>query len=202
MRATDVWFRYGRDSAWVLSDVSLDVRAGEVVGLRGPSGAGKSTMGRVLAGLLQPQRGEVAVDVDAAGRGNPVQYLAQDAQSAMNPRWRVRDLLDEAGPGAAEDGTGGATGDRGLVEAHWRDRFPHELSGGQLQRVNLARALRARPAYLVADEISASLDAVNQATVWHDLLRVAGEGGLGVLAISHDAPLLERVADRVVDLTP
>ena len=198
LHADGVWFRHAGDAPWVLRAATLEVRAGEIVGLRGPSGIGKSTLGRVLAGLLRPVRGEVRT---ARGRivrpCREVQYLAQDAQAAMNPRWRVRDVLAEAGTDEAPGGTDG-----GLVDPGWHDRFPHELSGGQLQRVNLARALRAGPSYLVADEISASLDAVNQAVVWHDLMAVARAAGLGVVAISHDASLLERVADRVVEFGP
>ncbi|MQW77695.1 ATP-binding cassette domain-containing protein [Nocardioides sp. dk4132] len=213
LQADEVWFRHGGDDPWVLRAASLQVRAGEVVGLRGPSGIGKSTLGRVLAGLLRPARGEVRTPRGRIVRPcREVQYLAQDAQAAMNPRWRVRDVLAEAGPHeagpheagpheAGPDEAGGGT-DGGLVDPGWHDRFPHELSGGQLQRVNLARALRAGPTYLVADEISASLDAVNQAVVWHDLMAAARAAGLGVVAISHDASLLERVADRVVEFVP
>ncbi|WP_166140327.1 ABC transporter ATP-binding protein [Nocardioides ochotonae] len=198
LRADEVWFRHRAGDPWVLGGASLHVHPGEVVGLRGPSGIGKSTLGRVLAGLLRPAEGEVSTPSGRIVRPRrEVQYLAQDAQAAMNPRWRVVDVLAEAGPDPAGDGT-----DAGLVDPAWHDRFPHELSGGQLQRVNLARALRARPAYLVADEISASLDAVNQAVVWHDLVAAARAAGLGVVAISHDAPLLDRVADRVVGFAP
>lgn len=198
LQAEDVWFRHRSGGPWVLEGASLRVNPGEVVGLRGPSGVGKSTLGRVLAGLLRPVRGQISIPRGRiVGGCRDVQYLAQDAQAAMNPRWRVADILAEAGPAPSGDLT-----DAGLVDPVWLDRYPHELSGGQLQRVNLARALRTRPAYLVADEISANLDAVNQVMVWRDLVAAAGAAGLGVVAISHDAPLLDRVADRVVEFTP
>jgi peptide/nickel transport system ATP-binding protein len=80
------------------------------------------------------------------------------------------------------------------------DRFPHEVSGGEAQRVNLARALASGPRFLVADEISASLDPISQAQVWRLLLAAVRTRDIGVLAISHDRPLLDVVADRVVDL--
>ncbi|WP_369133718.1 ATP-binding cassette domain-containing protein [Modestobacter sp. I12A-02662] len=89
-----------------------------------------------------------------------------------------------------------------LVAPSWLDRRPHELSGGQLQRVALARGLLARPRFLVADEITSGLDAVTQVRVWHLLLERCRSAGIGVLAISHDRPLLEAVADRVVDWPP
>ncbi len=191
----DLWFRHDRSAPWVLSGAGLDVGAGEVVGLRGPSGAGKSTLARALTGLLTPASGVVRVDgTELRGPDRRAQYLVQDAAAGMNPRWTVARLLAEAGePTDAEES---------LVDPVWRDRYPHEISGGQLQRVSLARALRAGPAYLVADEITASLDALTQAEVWRDLLGLARDAGIGVLAVSHDAPLLDAVADRVVEFAP
>lgn len=189
LRAANLRFRYRKSGSWVVDGVDLTVAPGEIVGLHGPSGAGKSTLGRLVAGLLPAVSGRV----EPAGG---VQMVLQHPDQAMNPRWRVRDVLAEADPAAVPD--------PGLVSAAWLDRYPHELSGGELQRVNLARALLARPAYLVADEITASLDALTQAAVWGLLTDRARSAGIGVLAISHDLPLLEVVADRVVafaDLT-
>ncbi|WP_409331365.1 ABC transporter ATP-binding protein [Trujillonella humicola] len=201
LSAEDVWVRYGPRSAWVLAGVDLAVRPGEVVGLCGPSGCGKSTLGRVLAGFLDADRGRVTVD-DGARRPrrapHPVQLVLQDPQRAVDPRWTVRAVLASAGAGPAEI----AALDPRLVAPAWLDRHPHEISGGELQRVNLARALLAHPRYLVADEITASLDAVTQARIWRLLLAHCRAAGIGVLAIAHDRPLLEVVADRVVDWRP
>jgi peptide/nickel transport system ATP-binding protein len=195
LRAANLRFRYGKDRPWVVDGVDVEVAPGQVVGLHGPSGAGKSTLGRLLAGLLSPTSGTVE---PTARRGpQPVQMVLQHPDQAMNPRWRISEVLAEADPDADPDPA--------LVSPTWLDRYPHELSGGELQRVNLARALLARPAYVVADEITASLDALTQARVWRLLLDRARAGDIGVLAISHDLPLLEAVADRVVafaDLSP
>lgn len=193
-----VSYRYPRAATWAVRAVSLEVSPGEVVGLAGPSGCGKSTLGRLACGMVEPGEGGVAVDGGPARprRGpRPVQLVHQDPFAAMNPRWKVAAVLDEADPsGSSREDPAVAA----LVEAAWLDRYPHEISGGQLQRVSLARALLARPAYLVADEISASLDPITQAGLWHDLLGVVRERRVGVLAISHDADLLDEVADRVV----
>ncbi|MGY1836266.1 ABC transporter ATP-binding protein [Blastococcus sp. SYSU DS0510] len=201
LHADDVWFRYGTGQPWVLVGVDLRVGAGEVVGLCGPSGGGKSTLARVLAGFAEPVRGRVTVDgqLPRAGRGpHPVQLVLQHPERAMDPRWTVRQVL--AATGASGDDI--AALDRRLVAPGWLDRHPHEISGGELQRVNLARALLARPRYLVADEITASLDAVTQVGVWDLLLGHCRAAGIGLLAVSHDRPLLEAVSARVVDWEP
>lgn len=209
----DLSFRYSRHSPWVLRGHSLQLAPGQVLGLRGPSGSGKSTLAAVVAGLRTPSTGTVSVDgvALAAHRGpRPVQLVLQHPERAMNPRWRIRDVLAEALPGrrsqAAELATARVEAEwdahHGLVSPTWLDRYPHEISGGELQRVNLLRALLAAPTYLVADEISASLDAITQTMLWHRLDHEVAEAGLGVLAISHDRALLEQVADEVIDFTP
>lgn len=199
LRADDVWFRYSRKSRWVVEGASLSIEPGEVVGLHGPSGAGKSTLGRLLSGVLSPQRGRVSLDGRAPrpGRGaaNPVQLVSQHALSALDPLWKIRRSLAETGvPDTVLDGM-----DPALAPPALLDRFPHEISGGEAQRINLGRALLTGPRFLVADEITASLDPISQVDLWH-LLRAAVESrGIGVLAISHDRPLLDVVAHRVVD---
>lgn len=192
----DLWFRYGRREPWVLRGAHLAVAPGEVVGLWGPSGSGKTTLARVLAGLLRPARGAVHADDDhpTATGAHPVQLVAQHPERAVDPRWKVHEVLAEVGAPAAAVADVGAA----LLDDGWGDRFPHELSGGELQRVDLARALLARPRYLVADEITASLDAIGQVRTWHLLLERVRAERIGVLAISHDAALLDAVADRTV----
>jgi peptide/nickel transport system ATP-binding protein len=189
-----VRFRYGSRHPWVVDGARLSVGPGEVVGLHGPSGAGKSTLGRLAAGLLQPDAGRIEVDGRCtrppAGQPHPVQLVLQHPQLAVDPRWTVREILAEADPDTRADPE--------LVADHWLDRYPHEVSGGELQRVNLARALLSRPRYLVADEISASLDALTQARIWHLLLDRVRSDRIGVLVISHDRPLLDAVATHVL----
>lgn len=203
-------YRYDKHTPWVLHEHSITVPAGRVTGLRGPSGCGKSTLGALLGGLRRPTSGTVHVDGDLlvpASGISPVQVVLQQPDRAMNPRWKVRDVLGEAFVGkraeAAERATAQVEAEwdvhHGLVSPDWLDRYPHEISGGELQRVNLARALFTRPRYLVADEISASLDAITQTVLWHRLDHEVSENGIGVLAVSHDTPLLEQVADEIID---
>lgn len=172
--------------------LSLRVSPGEVVGLFGPSGCGKTTLGRVLSGLSPPAGGDVLVDGRRIHAARRVQYLHQSPLLAMNPRWRVGRVIAEPGP--VDPGIAELIG----VSADWADRFPDELSGGQLQRVSILRALGARPGYLIADEITSALDPVAQARIWHVLGELAHRCRIGILAISHDRDLLDRIARRSV----
>lgn len=196
LRSTGVWFRHHRRQPWVLRGVDVEVGPGEIVGLRGDSGVGKTTLGRVLAGYLAPQHGVIDVDGRSlAGAGVwPVQLVFQHPETAVDPRWRLGEILAEAGPPQR-----GLT-DALSISAAWLGRFPHELSGGELQRVAVARALLSGARYLVADEISAMLDPITQAQIWQVLAGRVRAGQLGVLAISHDDALLDVVADRRLDV--
>ncbi|MXP64523.1 ATP-binding cassette domain-containing protein [Roseomonas sp. M0104] len=177
----------------LLAGVSLTLAPGQVVGLAGPSGAGKTTLGRLLAGHLSPEHGTVRLDgapLPAHGFC-PVQLLPQTAELAVNPRWRVGRILEEAHtPGAA------ARRAFGIRDA-WLRRYPHELSGGELQRVVILRSMAPGLRYLIADEISAMLDPLAQAGLWHRLLDHVADRGLGILAISHNAALLRRLGGAV-----
>jgi peptide/nickel transport system ATP-binding protein len=180
----------------VLDRVSIRIAPGEVVGLSGPSGAGKSTLARILAGHLGPQEGSVTLD-GAPLRSDgfsPVQILLQSPELAVNPRWRVRDILNEAFTPEQ------ALLDRFDIAADWLGRYPHELSGGELQRVTIVRCLDPRLRYILADEISAMLDPLTQARMWRSLLDVVRDRKLGLLMVSHDQALIERVADRKLAL--
>lgn len=174
----------------VLRGVSLRLSPGEVIGLSGDSGAGKSTLGRLLAGHLAPQHGEIRLDGAPLPqrRGlSPVQWLPQTPELAVNPRWTIRRILHEAW---IPDHT---LCERFGIQPAWEDRYPHELSGGELQRISVLRALAPGVRYLVADEISSMLDAITQADIWHALLDVARQRRLGLLVISHDDALLSRI---------
>lgn len=197
LRASGVRFRYARRGPWIVDGADLEVARGEVVGLRGPSGAGKTTLGRVLAGYLAADAGTVEVDgrpLPSSGV-SPVQLAFQDPELAIDPRWRLHEVLAEGGE------PDGDLLEELSIDAGWLRRFPHELSGGELQRVAIARALVTGAPFVVADEISAMLDPITQAQLWHALRRRVDAGTLGVVAVSHDEALLDVVADRVVDLT-
>ncbi|WGI26537.1 ATP-binding cassette domain-containing protein [Halomonas alkaliantarctica] len=181
----------------LLQDVSLTLRAGQWLGLSGDSGAGKSTLGQLLAGYLAPQAGDVTLDGKALPKSGvqPVQWLPQSPELAVNPRWRVGKILREAW--APSDAQYQAFG----VQAKWRSRFPQSLSGGELQRVCVLRALAPEVRFLVADEISTMLDPITQLELWQALKREAEQRQLGVLVISHDTALLERLCTQRLHLS-
>jgi peptide/nickel transport system ATP-binding protein len=196
LSARDIRFRYSPRSPWILDGEILDVAPSEVVGLQAPSGAGKTTFAKILAGYLAPSTGQVLVDdVPLLVQGcNPVQLVFQHPELTINPYFRIATALSEAGEFAHR------MAEHLGVEKSWLSRFPHELSGGELQRIALARALGAKPRYLIADEPTAMLDAITQSEIWRLLLHVVEEQKLGILVIGHDVPLMERVCGRTVSL--
>ena len=195
LEARDVTFGYDAGRP-LYEGFSLAVHPGERVALRAPSGFGKTTLCRLLAGYEVPQKGSVLVDGSPLARAGacPVQLIGQQPDAVVDPLLRMERTLAEAG--SVDERLCEALG----IKHDWMRRYPHELSGGELQRFCIARALMARPRYLVADEISTMLDAVTQAQLWEFLLEEAERRALGLVFVSHAPALTERIATRVVEL--
>lgn len=196
LEAKNLSFRYPRrGSGPVLEGVSLALRSGERLGLSAPSGLGKTTLCKLLAGWEEPDGGQVLLDGVPLSRYRgfcPVQLLWQHPEEGVDPLLRLRATLYEAGPvdRAVLEGLG--------VRDSWLERYPSELSGGELQRICVARALRPELKFLLCDEASAMLDLITQAQVWRFLLAQAEVRSLGLLVVSHDPSLLERVCTRIL----
>lgn len=197
LEAKNVCFRYDRKGPWVLEDISLQVETGEVLGLFAPSGYGKSTLSMLLAGYLQPQAGQVLLDGKPLPRKGvcPVQLIYQHPEKAINPRWRLRRVLEESGK-LREDVLAGFG-----IEPAWLDRFPRELSGGELQRFCVTRALMSGAEFLICDEINTMLDVITQAQIWNQILAEARERNMGIIAVTHNRALARRICTRVFDLS-
>ncbi|MCI7404488.1 ABC transporter ATP-binding protein [Pyramidobacter sp.] len=186
-------FRYG-SGPWILKDVSLSVAEGERVAILGPSGYGKSTLAKVMAGYERPASGAVLWNgVPLPARGYcPVQLVYQHPEKALNPRWKMERSLYEAGPLDGE-----VLNEMG-IRSIWYDRWPVELSGGELQRFCVARVMRPETRLLIADEMTTMLDALNQAHIWNFVLNYAERHRMGLVAITHNPSLAERVATRII----
>lgn len=197
LKAENLSFSYENGGRYVLTRISLKIEPGERVGLVAPSGYGKTTLCRLLAGYERPEAGTVEIDsipIENIRGCMPVQLIWQHPEQALNPRWRMRQVLSEGGQVDGE-----SWGRLGIRE-EWLDRFPSELSGGELQRFCIARALATNPRYLLADEITAMFDAVTQSQIWQALLHEAKERELGMVIVSHSESLLKRICTRRIDL--
>jgi len=196
LEAKNVSFRYDRKHPFVMENRSLSVERGERVALFAPSGYGKTTLAMLLAGYLEPTSGEVLLDGKPLPRKGfcPVQLICQHPEKAINPRWRLRKVLEESGKLDLD-----VLRAFGIEEA-WLDRFPRELSGGELQRFCVARALMSGADFLICDEISTMLDVITQAQIWNVVLQEAEKRNMGIIAVTHNRHLAERICTRLVDL--
>ena len=198
LEAKAVSFRYDSKQPWVLEDVSLRLEPGERTALFAPSGRGKTTLARLLAGYLTPTAGEILLDGAPLPKTGvcPVQLICQHPEQAINPRWRLARVLEESG--ALDDAVLDAFG----IERAWLARYPRELSGGELQRFCVARALMSGARYLICDEISTMLDVITQAQIWNVVLEEAKKRQMAILAVTHNRHLAERIAEKTVELPP
>jgi ABC-type oligopeptide transport system ATPase subunit len=195
-----------------VDDVSLEVEAGETLGLVGESGSGKSTLGRLVLRLIEPTSGSVrfegrdlrtASHSQMQGLRRHMQIVFQDPFGSLDPRFRVEDVIAEPLI-IHENMTRSARRARvaellravGLDESALR-RFPHEFSGGQRQRIGIARALALRPKFIVADEPVSALDVSVGSQIVNLLAQLQREFGLTYLFISHSMPVVRYLATRI-----
>ena len=194
----NVSYRYEEKGRQILDHFSLSIDSRERVGLEAPSGFGKTTLCKLLSGYLEPDEGEILLDgrpLSSYKGYCPVQMIWQQPEFAVNPRLRMKEVILEGDQ--VEERIVRELG----IEDDWMRRFPGELSGGELQRFSIARALGKRTRFLLADEISTMLDLIAQSQIWDFLLRETKQREIGLVAVSHDRELLDRICTRVVRLS-
>ena len=196
LRAEKINFKYKEDK-YILKDIDFTIKSGEVVGLVAPSGFGKTTLAKILAGYENPERGTVTIDGEKiTNKGyNKVQLIFQHPEKSVNPRWKMDKILKEAYTPSKE-----LLEDMG-IKKEWLNRWPSELSGGELQRFCVVRALSPETKFLIADEMTTMLDAITQAQIWNVVLNHVKKHNIGLVVISHEKSLIDRICDRIVDLT-
>ncbi|VTS12457.1 ABC transporter ATP-binding protein [Streptococcus pseudoporcinus] len=183
---------YHDKEPWLFKDINLIVEPGHILGIFGQSGCGKTSLSKVLAGFLQPKAGHILVDnLPLPQKGfRPVQLIQQHPEKTMNPLWVMKKSLEEAY--SPQQDLLAAFG----IQEKWLNRRPSELSGGELQRFSIVRSLHPSAKYLIADEMTTMLDSITQASVWKSLLAVVKERNIGLILISHDFTMLEKICDR------
>jgi len=199
LKVTDLHIRYGTFEA--VRGVSFAVSQGEVLGIVGESGSGKSTIAKALMGLERPSSGTIV------NRAHATQMIFQDAVGSLNPRMTVRQTLAEILAHTRK--TASKRGSRGAVPTEEEllsqvglstavlDQYPREMSGGQCQRISIARALASAPEILVADEPVSALDVSVQARILNLLRDLRRELGLTIVLIAHDLAVVRNVCDRI-----
>lgn len=197
LEAIDISFRYDNGNRQIINNLSMHMDKDERLEITAPSGFGKTTLCKILAGYEKPDSGAVLLDgkrLSTYKRYCPVQMVWQHPELSVNPRLRLKETLKE--------------GDRvekhvieGLgIEPDWLERYPSEVSGGELQRFCIARALGQGTQFLLADEISTMLDLITQSQIWNFLMEETTRRGIGLMMVSHSEGLLKRVCTRRINL--
>lgn len=194
LEAKNISFGYDEKNK-ILQNISMNFLENEIVGLIGPSGCGKSTFSKILAGYIMPQAGEVLFDGKKLPRQGycPVQLIYQHPEKAVNPKWKMKQILAEGW-----DIDEKTLADLGIKE-EWLTRWPNELSGGELQRFCIARALGPKTRFIIADEMTTMLDAITQASIWKVIVEQCRVRNIGLLAVTHNHALADRICDRIIE---
>lgn len=195
LKAENINFKY-RGDKYILKDINLSVKNNEIVGIVARSGFGKTTFAKILAGYIKPDKGKVILEGCEKKKNafNPVQLIFQHPEKSVNPKWKMRKIINEAYEPSDE-----------MIEAmgikkEWLNRWPSELSGGELQRFCVLRALSPETKFLIADEMTTMLDAITQAQIWNVVVDYCKKNSIGLIVISHDKDLVNIVCDRVINL--
>ena len=192
----NISFKYSSNSRQILKDVDITIDNKKILGLFGDSGSGKSSLCKILAGHIKRYEGEVKIDgQDIPKKGyDPVQLIYQHPEKVMNPKWKMHEVLEESW-----DVPDDLLEDFGIQKS-WLNRWPAELSGGELQRFSVLRSLNPNTKFLIADEMTTMLDAITQVQIFESVLKIVKERNMGLLVVSHDRDLMDIICDEVIYL--
>lgn len=201
--------RYGRNLPMVVKNISLHIEERETLGIFGDSGSGKSTIGQIMAGILKPTSGEIIFrnqPITQPYKGDvrkSIQILFQHPETSFNPKMKLLDSMKEPyrifGLPYSREKLCSHLNTYGIYDEHL-DRYPSQLSGGELQRLALARIVLANPSLIILDEPTSMLDVISQAQVISLLKWLQEERGISYLFISHDRALCEIFCSRLLHL--
>lgn len=194
LEVKNVSFAYVKNKP-ILKDVSLSIDKGERVALVGPSGCGKSTLSKIIGGFLRPDSGTVEFEGQPIAKHEycPIQLIYQHPEKAINPRWKLGKTLTEAWEPDEE-----FLHDMG-IEKEWLTRYPVELSGGEMQRFCIARAMGPKTKFVIADEMSTMLDVITQAQIWELMIKAVKKRNMGMLVVTHNMELAKHICTRVIN---
>ncbi|MDO5707904.1 MAG: ATP-binding cassette domain-containing protein [Andreesenia angusta] len=191
LECKDVGFHYNTEN-WLFRNVDLRVGKGEIVGIIGYSGCGKTSLSKLLADYLIPSEGEILIDGEKHKKGEfkKVQLIYQHPEKIMNPRWKMKEILSESYEPEQK------ILDKFGIRNEWFNRYPIELSGGEMQRFSIVRSLNPKTEYLIADEMTTMLDGLTQAFIWKQLLEIVKTRNIGLIIISHEKDIIKKLCDR------
>lgn len=189
---------FSKNKKDVLKDVSFTMEKGKCIGLIGESGSGKSTLGRIILGIEKPSSGEILLE-----KNTKISVVFQDYTSSVNPSYKVKDIIEEALSAIVKNSKEREKEiinllDKVGLNETFINRYPHELSGGQLQRVCIARAIAIKPDFILLDEAVSSLDINVQVQILDLLKKLKIEDNLSYLFITHDLMTITYLCDSVI----
>ena len=196
LNAVNISFKYPSAKKYILKDINIHLTNDKIVGLVGDSGSGKSTLCKILSRYERNFEGIVTLNGNKLPQKGfcPVQLIYQHPEKVMNPKWKMNDVLEESW-NIDDD----LLEDFGIQKS-WMTRFPQELSGGELQRFSVLRALNPKTKFIIADEMTTMLDAITQVQILDSVLRIVKQRKMGFLLVSHDMDLVNTICDEVIYL--
>ena len=196
LNATNISFKYPSAKKYILKDIDIYLNNDKIVGLVGDSGSGKSTLCKILSGHITNFKGNVTLNGNKLPQNEfcPVQLIYQHPEKVMNPKWKMIDILEESW--SVSD----ILLDDFGIQKSWMTRFPQELSGGELQRFSVLRALNPKTKFIIADEMTTMLDAITQVQILDSVLKIVKKQKMGFLLVSHDMDLVNTICDDVLYL--